>query len=313
MNDIETKINNEQHWFNSYCCNMTKELSTRRISDSHSHSNESWILPNNAVAESDLAAAIQAIERTFQEVAAMESSDETGRMLFQDIKTSLIEHLKRIVDPVADIDYQDYLDLYHIVPEDEDDDDQAEVDEMTEDDPIMEETEEEEIDEADLLDTRALQEAQQLRVTVRNLSQSVQEIREQVLKDSLDTIVRKEYTVLVNDASNRPTIETDQTSMEAQRESLQESLQALSTLLQDPQWSELPQELLSLQNTIEVIQKETDKDRPMSQTEAAIISRCNSGDDDNDWEMILSQGNQDVDKPRMTASDRLAHYFEYLE
>ena len=55
--------------------------------------------------------------------------------------------------------------------------------------------------------------------------------------------------------------------------SLKDSLKDLSKLLQDPQWTRLPNRIQSLQDTIETIQKETTEDRIMSQTEIAITSR----------------------------------------
>lgn len=285
---------------------MPEEETSRRISSSNA--NEVWLLPNNAVAESDLQAAIQAIEDTFHEAtSSLDSSDFTRRMLFQDTQQSLVYHLKRIVQPISDVDFQDYIDLYHIVLDEDDDD----VEDNDNDQQFMDDMVEEEIDEADLLDTNALQEAQQLRAAVRDLSQNVQEIREEVLKNSIATIVRNEYTALVDDVPNRPSVEIDKTMIDQQQEYLQQSLQALSALLQDSQWSELPKQLEDLQNTIDVVRKETDKDRPMSQTEAAIISRCNSDDENNNWDMLLSQ--KDGDDSRMTPSDRFARFFEQLQ
>lgn len=309
------------------------EQTSRRVSSSGNgsgalHSPTNWTLPNNAVAESDLEAALQAIAATFQEATTTrtgmdEIDEETRTMLFQEIQQSLMHHVKRIVQPIADFDYQDYLDLYHVVPpgdEDDEDDDLDEnesymKDDSNDDDKVEEgeEEEEEEIDEADLLDTKALQEAQQLRSIVRELAKNVQDIREQVLKDSVETIVKQDYySTLVESIADRPSFEMDHAVIEEQQEFLQKSLQTLSTLLKDSRWNQLPHQLHSLHNTIEAIQVETNKDLPMSQTEAAIISRTNSIDDidGQKWEMILSsQRGEQGEELSMTASDRLARYF----
>lgn len=274
------------------------------------------MLPHNAVAKSDLDAAIEAIAQTFQDAAMADGNDETRRLLLEDTQQSLIEHLKRIVEPVPDFEYQDFVDLYHIVPVD-DDNDEEELEEGLQDESSFEEEEEEEIDDEDLIDTKALGEARQLRASVRELSQGVQEIREQVLKDSLETNMKQEYNKLLEDLANRPSVDTDMSRIdESRRVALEEALRDLSSLLNDSQWSKLPQQLESLQSTIEVIQKNTFKDRPMSQTEAAIISRSNSADEqDNDWEALLSQESTSGGRGELllTASDRLARFFELLE
>ena len=276
-----------------------------------------WTLPHNAVAQSDLDAAIQAIEQSFFQAtaAAIACSDETRRVLFRDMQQSLIGHLKRIVEPVADPQFQDFVDLYHIVsPFDDDDDDDEQPASVVEVDD-----EEEEIDEADLLDSKALAEARKLRSSVRDLSRSVQEIRERVLKDSLETSSDQEYNALLEELENNRSsmngnTNTNQMAVDSQRVVLEESLQALSALLNDSQWSMLPEQLESLQSTIDVIHKNTDKSQPMSQTEVAIISRANSADEENDWEMVLSQESPSGSHGGlMTASDRLARFFELLE
>jgi hypothetical protein len=277
------------------------------------------MLPNNAVAQSDLDAAIQAIEQSFQEALGehpQNNNDTTRSLLLQDTQQSLIKHLKRIVDPVADTKFQDYVDLYHVVQEEEEEEeDYEDEDEHNE---ISEDEEEEEVDDEDFIDTEALGEARLLRTSVRELSQNVQEIRERVLKDSLETNLKEDYTTLLeNLEQNRPSVSsTDQDSnvVESQRVALDESLQALSGLLNDSQWSKLPQQLESLQSTIDVIQKNTDKNREMSQTEAAIISRCNSAEEDSDWDALLSsQDSTREGEILVSASDRLARFFEQLE
>ena len=66
-----------------------------------------------------------------------------------------------------------------------------------------------------------------------------------------------------------------------------------------------------LQDTIEVVQKE--RDRPLSETEAAIISRTNSNADDDDGNDLLGLLEHDDDGEILSAHDRLAAFFLQLQ
>lgn len=288
------------------------ENKPRRISNANENSrDENWILPNRACAQSDLKAAMHAIQETIQqEIAA--TSDDLSAALFEGIQESLVGILERTLVPVADEDFQDYIDLYHVVPVNLEEAQQEEEESVAE---IEQHEAEEEIDQDDLLDRKALEEAQQLRGVVRELSEQVQQTREQVLKESLQTTIAGQgYIDVIKSIEERPAVQSqiDASAIREQQVALQASMGALSSLLTDSQWSSLPQQLESLQSTIDVIQKESDKDRPMSQVEAAIISRSNSAEDDTttDWENILSQQESGV---TLTAAERLARFFEQIE
>merc|ERR1711865_1243038 len=89
--------------------------------------------------------------------------------------------------------------------------------------------------------------------------------------------------------------------------SLQDSLEGLSRLLQDPQWTRLPNRIQSLQDTIETIQKETNEGRFMSQTEIAITSQCSRDTIiDESKRKLLEENNKENDKLNIDAMDRLA-------
>jgi len=277
----------------------------------HQH-DEDWSLPHNACAQSDLEAAIKAIQDTVQQELMTDfvtNSDNVTKTLFQDIQTVLVELLQQAVIPVSDHDFQDYVDLYHIIPIDIDDIEEQDVEEEIKEE---EEEEEEEMDPDDLLDHKALQEARQLRRIVRDLSKNVEQKRERVLKDSLATIVS--YQGDNNDGIETDlNVETDFNSEqeEKQREALHGSLGALSSLLQDSQWNDLPRQLESLQRTIEAIHKDSDTDRPMSQIEAAIISNPNgttNNDTTDHWEDAFSE-----EMINITAADRLARFFAQIQ
>jgi hypothetical protein len=88
--------------------------------------------------------------------------------------------------------------------------------------------------------------------------------------------------------------------------------------LNQSQRDNLPKQLQRLQDTIESIQKEQNKDQPLSQTEIAIVSRTNSMADEElmDQCMRLSQqdydptGTTERDENRMSPVERLALFFQ---
>lgn len=93
-------------------------------------------------------------------------------------------------------------------------------------------------------------------------------------EDSGDASNNKENSVNtnINSQNNNSKINTASDCISSC--SLQDSLEGLSQLLRDPQWTRLPNRIQLLQGTIETIQKETTENRFMSQTEIAITSQC---------------------------------------
>jgi hypothetical protein len=252
---------------------------------------------NNIIAQSDYQAALKALETTFQDI---DETDPIARDLFQAAHASLVSNLSRMVQPVEDSVYHASIDPYHVVEEDESDQEEEEEVVDQQDEEIDEQDEEideqdEEIDEEDLLDTKALKEAQQLRSQVRNLSQRVQQIRDRVLQK-----------VESSSSSSQPQpdvrVQIEGAEQEKSDADLTSSLEGLSKLLNHSQWAKLPQHLQSLQDTIEVIHKENV--RPLSQTDVAIISRNNSEDE---GLHMSSQDDQDLSAP-----DRLLRFFQDL-
>jgi hypothetical protein len=260
---------------------------------------------NNIVAQSDYEAAIRAIEATFQQeqpnLNNHSDDDPLVREIFESAQASLLRNLSRMVQPMNDNDYHGLIDPYHIVQEDDDDDDES----VLEDSPQVEEQddEDEEIDEEDLLDTRALQEAQELRSQVRALSKRVQQIRERVLQRESQTVENPDSRVHVVGPSMVSNDDDDD-------DSLKSSLEQLSQLLHHSQWAKLPKQMQSLQDTIEVIQKEQQTGRTLSQTEVAIISRNNSTEEDEHLRLPSSSHEEGDDL--LSASDRLVQFFQNL-
>jgi hypothetical protein len=271
---------------------------------------------NNIVAQSDYEVAMMAIESTFASfefrgVNGMKEHDqERIAEVYQEAKASLLRNLNRIVQPIDDIDFHDYVDPYHIILEDYDD-----INEELRLPPIEEEEiddeEEEEIDVEELVDQRAWKDAQDLRSRIRRMSQTVQNVRERILQHSEEGLVSSLERHL---KENEIEILEDEECLEDSTPMLQDSLHELSRILQDPQWSKLPHRIQSLQDTIEAIQNESAEDRPMSQTEIAILSQ-NSESDSSIIEAsrnLLDDSAEAMSTDIVTAMDRLAMLGQYL-
>ena len=269
---------------------------------------------NNIVPQSDYDAAVAAIESTFdnfQSSARRNENENIDESLDQQLiknfyeaaKISLLNNVKRIVRPVHDDDYNDYVDQYHMMfaVESEDDLDDDDDDDVNSVQNESDEDEEEEIDEEELLDLKAWKDAQELRKRIRTMSSSVKSVRERVLKNAEDRIlspiskhlVDKPVRIIFNgdDSNNgKKTTTVDDTLNEKENSvqdndvgsneinassELQHSLRDLSNLLKNPKWADLPKSIRTLQETVEAVRKETTDDRVASQTEIAITSRNN--------------------------------------
>jgi len=254
---------------------------------------------NNIVAQSDYDAALAAIESMFDnfQLSQNENLDHSLDQdmineMYKNAKASLMNNVKRVVRPIDDDVYNEYVDQYHIIEEEESDNDDADGDSDQDlgarDEEIDEE--EEEIDEEELIDMKAWKDAQELRTRIRTISDRVQSVRERVLKRTEDGILSSISKELIDqpieiifddtdgDASNDKensgkNIGSNKNSIDTT--ALRESLRDLSKMLKDPKWTHLPNKIQSLQDTIETVQKETTEGRVMSQTEVAITSLYN--------------------------------------
>ena len=329
----------------------------QHIEESSSSSYNSSNINNNIVAQSEYQAALAAIESTFDNFHQFQQEGQDKHCypdldhemiegIYEAAKKSLLNNVERIVRPINDNKYSDYIDQYHIVLDEEDDydDDEEESKEKnnSDDDDHEEEEEEEEIDEEELVDTKAWKNAQELRTRIRNMSGTVQDIRERVLKSTEDGISSSFSAHLIDkpikivfegddnkedghDASNNDKENSINNSSSNSKDvnskrskddtysdcisssSLQDSLEGLSRLLQDPQWTRLPNRIQSLQDTIETIQKETTEDRFVSQTEIAITSQQCKGSIVDESSRKLLEGNYgEEEESNIDAMDRLA-------
>ena len=246
---------------------------------------------NNIVAQSDYEAALAAIESTFESFLVSQPRQENDSDLDQELieeiyktaKTSLLNNVKRIVRPIDDNDYNDYVDQYHVVWDEESDNEDNDVQQSN-----VEESEdegEEEIDLEELVDMKAWKDAQKLRTRIRTMSNTVQEVRERVLKNTEKSILSSISEQLVDQPVKIVFDDADEKENN-NNIALQDSLRELSKVLKDPKWARLPNRIQSMQNTIETVQKETSEDRVMSQTEIAITSQTKTVIDESRRKML---------------------------
>jgi hypothetical protein len=318
---------------------------------------------NDIVAQSDYEAALAAIESTFDNFQVSlhrghenenENKDHSSldQELIEEIyrvaKTSLLNNVKRAVRPINDNAYDDYVDQYHISLEEEsvndgndNDNDNDFVSSDEDPNPRNEESddgeeEDEEIDNEELVDMKAWKDAQELRTRIRAMSNTVQSVRERVLKRTEDAILSSTSKQLVdnpveivsnNDADDdmnehsasndkENSVQGNKTNCNKDSSALQDSLRDLSKILQDPKWKRLPNRIQSLQETLETVQKETTEDRAMSQTEIAITSQYSTNTiiessrqkilDDDKCEQDLSSPSNNNRTSTIDAMDRLA-------
>ncbi len=272
---------------------------------------------NNIVAQSDYEAALAAIESTFESFLVSQPHQENESNLDKELieevyktaKISLLNNVRRIVRPIDDNDYHDYVDQYHVVLDEESDNDHNDVQESRVEDENDEE--EEEIDLEELVDMKAWKDAQKLRTRIRTMSNTVQDVRERVIKRTEESILSSISEQLI-DHPVKIVFEDDDNHEKENMENnsniaLQDSLRDLSKVLKDPKWARLPNRIQSMQNTIETVQKETSEDRVMSQTEIAITSQTKTVIDESRRKM-LEEG-CDENAPNYStanAMDRLA-------
>mmetsp|Transcript_7784 Transcript_7784/g.19057 ORF Transcript_7784/g.19057 Transcript_7784/m.19057 type:complete len:302 (-) Transcript_7784:180-1085(-) len=281
---------------------------------------------NNIVAQSDYEAALAAIESTFESFRlSQQQSQENEQSLDQELiaeiyrtaKISLLNNVKRVVRPIDDNDYNDYVDQYHFVLDEESDSDENDMDSDPNTEDESDDKEEEEIDLEELVDMKAWKDAQRLRTRIREMSNKVQTVRERVLKRTEDGIlssisenlVDKPVIIVFEEADGNDASDDKENSGRNSNIALQNSLRDLSKALKDPKWTRLPNRIQSLQNTIETVQKETSEDRVMSQTEIAILSQPKATIDESRRRMLEDDSGNDENASNYNtanAMDRLA-------
>lgn len=295
---------------------------------------------NNIVAQSEYEAALAAIESTFDNFQVECENENLDQELVEEIyaaaKKSLLNNVKRVVQPINDNAYSDYVDQYHMVLDDDDEESGDDCSVKGENtgkgkQNTGEDEDEEEIDEEELVDQKAWKNARELRTRIRTMSAAVQIVRERVLNSTKEEISSSISTHLLekpirivfdgerDENDTKGIVGSDalndkenvvQNKNSTKSPALQESLKDLSKLLNDPQWARLPNRMQSLQETVESIQKDTTEDRVISQTEIAITSRHKDTIENSARQKILGhdseQGGLLSSDSRINPMDRLA-------
>jgi hypothetical protein len=151
---------------------------TTDINSSSSESSEEEQQANNLVAQSDYQATLDAFEQVFL-------TPPNGSTFHRACHDSLVRNLTRMVQPISDEAFQDYVDQYHCLEDDSSDDDMDDGQHHVMEEEIHDGSnlmEEEEYESEDLLDLDALEEAQDLRAEVCQLAQRVQMLRDSVIQ-----------------------------------------------------------------------------------------------------------------------------------
>ena len=285
---------------------------------------------NNLVAQSDLQKALDALGEHFenqQTPCTMEIDGKinnannfhlttAGNHVLRACSSSLQENLIRMVQAVPDDDFQNALDKHHppedlvkkrdqFIPENKDDEKYEVLDQ-----------DEFQFEEEDLLDPKAIQQAKELRTKVRFLSESVQKLRRSVIQRASDESVVVENSVVnrkLLNSDDRPGLSLSKKLSDQSRQRLGTSLGVdaclvnLCKLLSHPNLAEMPNRTNALQETMDIIEKDTSSTRTLSQTESAIVSRTNGQEDETDAHQrdLLSSSSPDDNK---SPEDRLADF-----
>ena len=255
--------------------------------------------PNNLVADCDLKASLACLEEY-----SSSKQNENAPLASSTIQ-SFVQHLQRIVQSVPEAEFQALIDAYHygIVVENEDEEDDrrrlsdvsdASVEEgeaSSKQQVVVNNNDNFDFEDAELLNTDALQKAKELRAQVRSAAQEVSSLRDSVLQQVLEEYeANSEHSRLMKmttaqQEQQRPVLVPPESITNL--DNVSDSLQALVDLLHSSNLqASLSQESDRFQEMIEIIQQETSEARTMSQTEVAITARDyhrhQQQDDDND-------------------------------
>ena len=268
--------------------------------------------PNNLVADCDLKASLACLEEY-----SSSKQNENAPLASSTIQ-SFVQHLQRIVQSVPEAEFQALIDAYHygiVVENEEEDDDRRRLSDVS--DASVEEGEASskqqvvvhndnfDFEDAELLNTDALQKAKELRAQVRSAAQEVSSLRDSVLQQVLEEYeANSEHSRLMKmtttaQQQQRPVLVPPESVNNL--DNVSDSLQALVDLLHSSNLqASLSQESDRFQEMIEIIQQETSEARTMSQTEVAITARDQSKEQ--------QEENDAPFDPSMSPSELLANF-----
>lgn len=261
---------------------------------------------NNIVAESDLKAAIAALQDKLNAKIAA-SDDPVQRQLLTDCSNSLTAKIHQSVQPVADDAFHVYLSRYKddkiTCPSDDDETVKAVV-AVPSSAAASTTTQIFEFEEEELIDQAAAAHVKELREEARTQAVIIQSLRATTLNRAVAIAERQVKLWLLSDAGQQQqsnggdenkskTMKLDASTMlllekhKASVEDMKSSLNIMQTALQEA-GTVLPAKLQSFQATLQEIEASLNKQGGCSQIEKAIYSRekqvapMQSDDDDDD-------------------------------
>lgn len=243
---------------------------------------------NTSVAESDYKAALNGLDEYYS---------TTDNKLAKDSQSSLVSNIKRMINLIPDRDFDRHVGSYHYSEDDDCVNERQDVSTFNDLDDSYQlmEDEGDEYDDEDLLDPQALEQAQKLREQVRQIAQRIYNLRDSVVGRALGLA---ESPMI---ADNRPltTIPRELSTLKQNESGESITASALNSLrnrLSVSQLKQLPNKLRAFQDTLETIQTETRDDKPMSQTEKAILSQ----DDDDTNDRVSSEMSESSPQKKLT-------------
>lgn len=200
----------------------------QRFLNAHNIIPQFTMATNNLVAESDLQVALAAIRNTIEQDATV------PKELAQSLQESLLANIQRVVQPVTDDAFEQYVSRF--------------------------ETNENEDPDSSLVDQVAVDRLKELREQVRQEAARVQKLQQAAMETP-----QLQQTKLTVPTPAKPVIDTS--SSQKQLEEMQQALQDMQVALKSTQTA-IPKELTLLQQSMQAM--ESDLGRSLSQTEQAL-------------------------------------------
>lgn len=306
-------------------------MTTMENSSDEATQNEEAKFQNNLVASSDYRQALNGINEYFENeqkelTKKMNNHIETTeddtvltmnllrKHLIKSSSASLQQNFTRIAQDIPDEEFHQLMEKHY--PPLIDDDRSTELDEKLQrlrgEYEAIDEEEEEEVEEEDLVDAKALKQAQELREKVRALSARVEELRGSVVLRACNIAESdSESSRQIRSSDHLPNLSIPDNLMGedgATSTEIYKSMEGLAKLVNHPKLSEMPYRLNVLQETMDVIQNETAPAKTLSQTESTIVSRVNEKenvDDARQRDLLTPMSPIDEES---SPQDRLAEY-----
>ena len=304
------------------------------ISSEGTTQNDERTFQNNLVAHSDYQQAMNGINEYFENEGKKfienfnvdRFNDETSltmhllrKHLMKSCNTSLQRNFARMTQEVPDAQFNLLMEEYYppLSYEERSGTDEPLQRLRAELQEVEEEEDEEEFEEEDLIDPKALKQAQDLREKVRTLSTRVEELRGSVVLRACkiaESGFKSNRQLLESDPLPNVSVPEDLISVppfakDISSTDLYKSMDDLAKLVNHAKFGEIPNRLNVLEETMEVIRNDTTPVKTLSQTESSIVSRINEKENVNDArqrDLLTPLSPADEETPQDRLADFLA-------